>query len=182
MSAVGQQTAAGRYSAQLVIERFSRRSVFRSLPRAGYAPPVNIVWILNGPGLNLLGQREPEIYGADTLDSIIDSVRREAAEAGVEIVARQTNHEGVLLDWMCEADAASARALILNAGGLSHTSVALHDMIRGVRLPVIAVHLSNTASRESFRQRDLVAAAARGSIGGFGPLSYSLALRAALSL
>ena len=141
------------------------------------------IWILNGPGLNLLGQREPLIYGTDTLEAIIDNLRREAADVhGVEIEARQTNHEGLLLDWLCEADAAGARAVILNAGGLSHTSVALHDMIRGIKVPVIAVHLSNTAARESFRHRDLVAAAARGSIAGFGSLSYRLALQAAMAL
>jgi len=141
------------------------------------------IWVLNGPGLNLLGQREPAIYGSDTLDAIIDELRKEASEThGVELVARQTNHEGALLDWLCEADAAGARAVILNAGGLAHTSVALHDMIRGIRTPVIAVHLSNTAAREDFRQCDFVAAAARGSIAGFGRLSYRLALVAAMSL
>lgn len=101
---------------------------------------------------------------------------------GVELVARQSNHEGVLLDWLCEADASGARAVLLNAGGLSHTSVVLHDMVRGIKVPVIAVHLSNTAARERFRQRDLVAAAARGSVAGFGALSYRLALTAAMSL
>ncbi len=141
------------------------------------------IWILNGPGLNLLGQREPHVYGTETLDAIIEGLRQEASDVhDVELVARQTNHEGVLLDWLCEADAAKARAVILNAGGLSHTSVALHDMIRGISVPVIAVHLSNTAARESFRRRDLVAAAARGTLGGFGSLSYRLALRAAMSL
>lgn len=143
---------------------------------------MNTIWILNGPGLDLLGQREPEIYGGDTLDTIVDDLRRQAAELGAEIVARQTNQEGMLLDWLCEADAAGARAVILNAGGLSHTSVALHDVIRGIGVPVIAVHLSNTAARESFRQRDFVAAAARGSVAGFGALSYGLALRAAMAL
>lgn len=141
------------------------------------------IWVLNGPGLNLLGQREPAIYGADSLETIMDGLHREAADLHrAELVARQTNHEGVLLDWLCEADAAGARAVILNAGGLSHTSVALHDVIRGIKVPVIAVHLSNIASRESFRQRDLVAAAARGSITGFGAGSYRLALAAAMSL
>lgn len=144
---------------------------------------MNTIWVLNGPGLNLLGTREPAIYGSDTLDTIVAELRRDADEAhGVELIARQSNHEGVLLDWLCEADASGARAVLLNAGGLSHTSVALHDMIRGVDVPVIAVHLSNIAARESFRHRDLVAAAARGSITGFGVLSYRLALTAALSL
>jgi len=140
------------------------------------------IWVLNGPGLNLLGQREPEVYGKDSLDTIINDLKREAKEAyGAELVARQTNHEGILLEWLCEADAAGAHAVILNAGGLSHSSVALHDMIRAIRTPVIGVHLSNTAARESFRHRDLVAAAASGSIAGFGRLSYRLALSAAMS-
>lgn len=144
---------------------------------------MDAIWVLNGPGLNLLGQREPAIYGYDALETIIGELRREAEHVhGVELVARQSNHEGNLLDWLCEADAARARAVLLNAGGLSHTSVALHDMIRGVKVPVIAVHLSNIAARESFRRRDLIASAARGSIAGFGALSYRLALMAAMSL
>lgn len=144
---------------------------------------MEIIWVLNGPGLNLLGEREPAIYGYDTLETIIGDLRLEAEHVyGVELVARQSNHEGTLLNWLCEADASGARVVLLNAGGLSHTSVALHDMIRGVKVPVIAVHLSNIAARESFRQRDFVAAAARGSIAGFGGQSYRLALIAAMSL
>lgn len=144
---------------------------------------MNVLWVLNGPGLDLLGQREPAIYGSETLDTIIADLRRVAEEVhGLELVARQSNHEGTLLDWLSEADASGARAVLLNAGGLSHTSVALHDMIRGIKVPVIAVHLSNIAARESFRQRDLVAAAARGSVAGFGALSYRLAMVAAMSL
>lgn len=144
---------------------------------------MDTIWILNGPGLGLLGRREPEIYGRETLDEIVERLRAEAAERYAwTIEARQTNHEGLLLDWLCEADAAGAKAVILNAGGLSHTSVALHDTIRGIKVPVIAVHLSNTASREEFRHRDFVAAAARGSIAGFGALSYRLALAAAAEL
>lgn len=144
---------------------------------------MEIIWVLNGPGLNLLGQREPDIYGNDTLETIVADLQREAKDVhGLELVARQSNHEGMLLDWLCEADASGARAVLLNAGGLSHTSVAMHDVIRGIKVPVIAVHLSNTEARESFRQRDLVASAARGSIAGFGALSYRLALVAAMSL
>lgn len=144
---------------------------------------MDVVWIINGPGLALLGRREPEIYGEQTLEDILAAVRAEATERfGLFIEARQTNHEGVLLDWLCDADGAGAKAVILNAGGLSHTSIALHDTIRGINVPVIAVHLSNTASREAFRHRDLVAAAARGSITGFGAMSYRLAVAAAASL
>lgn len=144
---------------------------------------MDTIWVLNGPGLNLLGKREPHIYGSDSLEHIIDGLRREAKEAhDAAIVARQTNHEGVLLDWLCEADQSGAKAVILNAGGFSHTSVALHDLIRGIAVPVIAAHLSSVAARESFRHRDYVAAAATGSIAGFGALSYRLALMAAASL
>lgn len=144
---------------------------------------MEIIWVLNGPGLNLLGRREPAIYGYDALETIMGELRREAEHVhGVELVARQSNHEGTLLDWLCEADSSGARAVVLNAGGLAHTSVALHDMIRGIKVPVIAVHLSNPAARESFRQRDLVAAAARGSVAGFGAQSYRLALIVAMSL
>lgn len=144
---------------------------------------MDAIWVLNGPGLNLLGQREPAIYGTDTLETIIDELRREAEEVhGIALVAHQSNHEGALLDWLCEANSSGARAVLLNAGGLSHTSVALHDTIRGIAVPVIAVHLSNTAARESFRQRDFVASASRGSVSGFGGQSYRLALAAAMSL
>lgn len=144
---------------------------------------MDAIWVLNGPGLSLLGQREPAIYGAGTLDTIIGELRREAELVHcVELVARQSNHEGALLDWLCEADTSGARAVLMNAGGFSHTSVALHDTIRGINVPVISIHLSNIAARESFRQCDLVAAAARGSVAGFGALSYRIALTAAMSL
>jgi len=141
------------------------------------------IWILAGPNLNLLGQREPEVYGTKTLETIMSALQDYArASHEVEIVSRQTNHEGCLIDWMCEADAQGARAIILNAGALSHTSIALHDTIRGISVPVISVHLSNTASREPFRHQDYVAAAATGSIIGFGADVYRLALLAALEL
>ena len=144
------------------------------------APP--LIYVLNGPNLNLLGLREPEIYGADTLDDIAARLDDRAGALGVRIEIRQSNHEGHLIDWLHEARLEGAKAVILNAGGLAHTSVALHDAIKAVQLPVIEVHLSNPAARESFRRRSLLAAAARGTIAGLGALGYELALDAAARL
>jgi 3-dehydroquinate dehydratase-2 len=140
------------------------------------------IYVLNGPNLNLLGTREPEIYGADTLDEIAGQLEDRARELGVAVDVRQSNHEGHLIDWLHEAQAEGAHAVILNAGGFTHTSVALHDAIKAVTTPVIEVHLSNPHARESFRHRSLIAGAARGTIAGFGALSYSLALDAAARL
>ena len=140
------------------------------------------IYVLNGPNLNLLGLREPEIYGSDTLDDIAGGLEDRARTLGVEIEMRQSNHEGHLIDWLHEAQAEGAKAVILNAGGFTHTSVAIHDAIKAIAVPVIEVHLSNPAARESFRRRSLVASAARGSIAGFGALGYQLALDAAARL
>ena len=143
-------------------------------------PP--LIYVLNGPNLNLLGLREPEIYGSDTLDDIGERLAARASGLGVAIDMRQSNHEGHLIDWLHEANAKGAKAVLLNAGGLTHTSVALHDAIKSIQVPVIEVHLSNPQARESFRRRSLVASAARGSIAGFGALGYELALDAAAGL
>jgi 3-dehydroquinate dehydratase-2 len=143
-------------------------------------PPV--IYVLNGPNLNLLGTREPEIYGAATLDEIAGRLEDRARELGVEVEIRQSNHEGHLIDWLHEAQAQGAKAAILNAGGLTHTSIALHDAVKSVSVPVIEVHLSNPQARESFRRRSLIAPVAKGSIAGFGALSYLLALDAAVRL
>ena len=144
------------------------------------APP--LIYVLNGPNLNLLGLREPEIYGADTLDDIAGRLEDKARELGVAIDMRQSNHEGHLIDWLHEAQAEGAKAVLLNAGGFSHSSVALHDAVKAILVPVIEVHLSNPQARESFRRRSLVAAAAKGTITGFGALGYELALDAAARL
>ena len=141
-----------------------------------------IVFVLNGPNLNLLGLREPEVYGHDTLDDIAGRLEDRALELGVTIDMRQSNHEGHLIDWLHEANAQGAKAVILNPGGFTHTSVALHDAIKSITVPVIEVHLSNPHKRESFRHRSFVASAAHGTIAGFGPLSYMLALDAAALL
>lgn len=146
------------------------------------APMTDTILVLNGPNLNLLGAREPGIYGADTLDDIAGKLAERAEALGVEIDLRQSNHEGHLVDWLHEADQIQARAVLLNAGGFTHTSVALHDAIRAIATPVIEVHLSNPHARESFRHVSLVGQAAKGSIAGFGALSYLLALDAAVRL
>lgn len=140
------------------------------------------VYILNGPNLNLLGVREPEIYGAATLDEIAGGLEDKAQALGLDIEVRQSNHEGHLIDWMHEAQAEGAKAVILNAGALTHTSLALYDAIRGIGLPVIEVHLSNPHARETYRHKSYVGMAATGTISGFGPLSYELALDAASKL
>ena len=142
----------------------------------------DIVFVLNGPNLNLLGLREPEIYGTDTLDDIAGLLEDRAHELGVAIDMRQSNHEGHLVDWLHEAQGSRARAVLLNAGAYTHTSVALHDAIKAIVTPVIEVHLSNPHRRERFRHRSLVGQAAKGTVAGFGALSYLLALDAATKL
>ena len=137
------------------------------------------IYVLNGPNLNLLGLREPEIYGTDTLDDIAGQLEDRARELGLEIDMRQSNHEGHLVDWMHEAQARGAKAILLNAGAFTHTSLALYDAARSIRTPVIEVHLSNPAAREEYRHKSHVGRAARGTIAGFGALSYLLALEAA---
>lgn len=143
------------------------------------ATEAHTVFVLNGPNLNLLGLREPDIYGHDTLDDIAGMMEDRARELGLEIDLRQSNHEGHLIDWMHEAQAVGARAVLLNAGGFTHTSVALHDAIKSIATPVIEVHLSNPHTREEFRHVSMIGRAAKGTVAGFGALSYILALEAA---
>lgn len=138
------------------------------------------VHVLNGPNLNLLGTREPGIYGHDTLATIEASLRGRAEAAGVKLVFRQSNHEGELVAWVQEAGAAGA-PVILNAGAYTHTSIALHDAIRGSGATVIEVHLSNTHGREPFRHTSTISPVAKGVIMGFGARSYALALEAVLT-
>lgn len=139
------------------------------------------IHILNGPNLNLLGTREPDIYGRQTLGDIETLCADSARELGFEIVFRQTNHEGVLVDWIQEA-AAQASALVLNPAAYGHTSVALHDALKALDVPVIEVHLSQPAARESFRHHSYVTQVANGAISGFGALGYVLGIRAAAEL
>ncbi len=135
------------------------------------------IFVLNGPNLNLLGTREPEIYGSATLDDIHQQMK--AAAPSVEITFRQTNSEGELVDWVQEASG-TADILILNAGAYTHTSVALHDALRACETKIIEVHLSNPAAREPFRSTNYVAPCATASIAGFGARGYLMALDAAL--
>ncbi len=138
-----------------------------------------LVYVLNGPNLNLLGTREPEIYGRETLDDIAAMLDDRAQALGLTVDLRQSNHEGHLIDWLHEAGSRGVRAVILNPGGLTHTSVALHDAVKAVTVPVIEVHLSNPHAREAFRHRSFVAPVARATIAGLGALGYALALDAA---
>ena len=142
----------------------------------------NRVYVINGPNLNLLGLREPEIYGAQTLDDIAARLEDRAAELRLEVEMRQSNHEGHLCDWLHEAQAEGARAVILNAGALTHTSLALYDAIRSIKTPVIEVHISNPHAREAYRHKSYVAMAAKGTISGFGAYGYEMALEAATKL
>lgn len=139
------------------------------------------IYVLNGPNLNLLGAREPEIYGRATLADIEAACTARAAQLGCGIVFRQSNIEGELVDWLQEAREKSC-AVVLNAGGYTHTSVALHDAIKAIGVPVIETHLSNPAAREEFRHVSLVGRAAKGVIAGFGATSYLLAVEAAALL
>jgi 3-dehydroquinate dehydratase-2 len=143
-------------------------------------PPT--IFVLNGPNLNLLGTREPEIYGSDTLDDIAGRLEDRARALGLAIDMRQSNHEGHLIDWLHEANADGAKAVILNAGAFTHSSIALYDAVKAIAVPVIEVHLSNPQARESFRRRSYIAPVAKGSIAGFGALGYELALDAAARL
>ncbi len=141
-----------------------------------------LVYVLNGPNLNLLGMREPEIYGTETLDDIAGRLEDKAKRLGLAVDMRQSNHEGHLIDWLHEAQAKEAKAVLLNAGAFSHTSLALYDAIRSIRTPVIEVHLSNPAAREEYRHKSYVGMAAKGVIAGFGAIGYELALDAAARL
>jgi 3-dehydroquinate dehydratase-2 len=135
------------------------------------------ILILNGPNLNLLGQREPEIYGRTTLADIEAMCRAEATRLGVEVDCRQSNSEGELVTWVQEAPQRFA-GVILNAGAYSHSSIALLDAARSLSVPLIEVHLSNIYQRESFRQHSYISLAAKGIICGFGPRGYLMALGA----
>ncbi|MEJ0094407.1 MAG: type II 3-dehydroquinate dehydratase [Methylocella sp.] len=138
------------------------------------------VHVLNGPNLNLLGSREPELYGSETLAAIEARLSAICAARGTVLHFRQSNHEGDLVSWVQEAGLAG-EPIILNAGAYSHTSIALQDAIKGSRAKVIEVHLSNVHARESFRHRSYISPVAQGVILGFGALSYDLALQACIA-
>ncbi|HMN53104.1 MAG TPA: type II 3-dehydroquinate dehydratase [Sphingopyxis sp.] len=145
-------------------------------------PETPLVYVLSGPNLNLLGTREPEIYGHDTLNDIHARLEAQADRLGLRVECRQTNHEGVLIDWLHEANLEGARAVLLNAGGYTHTSIAIHDAIKSIKVPVIEVHLSDPMQREPFRHVSYVGMAAAALFVGHGAQSYTLALDAAARL
>jgi 3-dehydroquinate dehydratase-2 len=139
------------------------------------------IFVLNGPNLNMLGKREPGIYGGKTLDDIAADCRAAGDALGLTVDFRQSNHEGVLIDWIHEAGEKAA-GVAFNAGAYTHTSIALHDAIRAISVPVVEVHISNVHAREEFRHHSAIAAACKGVICGFGPTSYILALHALKSI
>lgn len=138
------------------------------------------VLILNGPNLNMLGKRQPEVYGAQTLDDVVTLCQDKANELGLALDCRQSNHEGELVDWIQEARE-NHDGIIINAGGFTHTSVALHDALLSAECPVMEVHISNIYKREDFRHRSLISPVAQGVLCGFGILGYSFALEALAS-
>ena len=139
------------------------------------------ILVLNGPNLNLLGTREPQVYGSATLIDVEQLCGETAAGLGVQALCRQSNHEGVLIDWIHEAgrEHAAGRVIgvVLNAGAYTHTSVALHDAIKGAGVPVVEVHISNVHAREGFRHHSYLSPVASGVVVGFGIHGYALAMQ-----
>ena len=137
----------------------------------------NIIIVINGPNINMLGKREPGIYCGKTLKDIENDCLQAGADLGFAVEFRQSNHEGVLVDWLHEAGERAA-GVVINPGAYSHTSIALHDAIRAISTPVVEVHISNIHAREEFRHKSMVSPAAKGMVCGFGPYGYIMALHA----
>jgi 3-dehydroquinate dehydratase-2 len=138
--------------------------------------PARTIYVLNGPNLNLLGTREPEIYGRSTLNDVEKLCRKAAGAHGIAIEFRQSNHEGALVDWIQEAGAKNAAGIVLNPAGFTHSSVAIHDAIKAVRVPVIETHISNIHAREPWRHHSYISFVAKAVICGFGIAGYALAI------
>jgi 3-dehydroquinate dehydratase II len=147
---------------------------------------VTTIFVLNGPNLNLLGTRKPEVYGSTTLADVEAMCREEAGKLGLDVAFHQSNHEGQLIDWIhaagLEVKAGTAIGAVFNPGAYTHTSVALHDAIEGASLPVVECHISNVHGREEFRHHSYISPVARGIVVGFGVYGYLLAIRGLLSL
>lgn len=144
--------------------------------------PGSAALVLHGPNLNLLGTREPNVYGRMTLAKVDELIREHGRKLGVKVESRQSNHEGQLIDWLQGARKEGFLGIVFNPGAFTHYSIALRDAVAGIDLPVVEVHLSNVHAREEFRRHSVIAAAARGQISGFGPQSYLLGLDALLGL
>lgn len=145
-------------------------------------PAVTAALVLHGPNLNLLGTREPRVYGRATLAEVDRMIHQHARQRGVRVQCRQSNSEGQLIDWLQGAEKEGFAGVVLNPGALTHYSIALRDAVGGLPLPVVEVHLSNIHAREEFRRLSVIAPVARGQIAGFGPHSYRLGLDALLML
>ncbi len=144
--------------------------------------PASAALVLHGPNLNLLGTREPTVYGRVTLAEVDRLVREHGRKLGLRVESRQSNHEGQLVDWLQSARKEGFVGIVFNPGAFTHYSIALRDAVAAIDVPVVEVHLSNVHAREEFRRHSVIAAAARGQISGFGPHSYLLGLEALLSL
>jgi 3-dehydroquinate dehydratase II len=163
------------------LTHYKDRQTADTEPQVAKTSQILPIFVLNGPNLNLLGTREPEIYGRTTLAGIEKMAVSQAKKHGLAVVFRQTNHEGELVDWIQEARTASS-GVILNAGAYTHTSVAVHDALRALDKPIVEVHLSNPQAREDFRHHSFVSPAATGTIVGFGAHGYVLAVDALAAL
>jgi 3-dehydroquinate dehydratase-2 len=148
--------------------------------RGARGASVERILVLSGPNLDRLGRREPELYGSATLSQIHERMELVARELGAEVVCRQSNHEGQLIDWINSAEDDNLTGILINPGALTHTSWALHDSLKGAGVPAVEVHLTNPDAREEFRRRSCVAPACVGRVAGFGADSYVLALRGLL--